>query len=91
MSFKDRTLTQTITEEFIEQGTDVPNMKAREVIEDMAKRFEKSFAAVAEVTTPNRMRGRAYEIRVIPKREADYKEVKRGMDSIMYWLSEYEN
>jgi len=84
--FEDRRCTQVLTTEWVEHAT--RHEKIEDVVEQIelaARRFERTYNAVAEVRVDEAAHGgREITVRTIAAQDADLDEINRGMEAIMH-------
>lgn len=93
MSFRERTITQKLTPEFLERVAGFQNdEEAFEEIVELADRFEQTYNATVQVSREKQRIGDRqpvnyqYVIDVVPARSADRDEMKRATQSFFHWL-----
>lgn len=85
--FSDRAITQTITPEYVSEFAGITDDgEAKERLREAAVRFEDSYNAVAAVGDKSGLAG--WPIYVIPSRNADMDEIRRGVQSLMRWVAD---
>jgi hypothetical protein len=87
---QERMITQEVSPEFIRANTPCDADEAQARVERAAVRLERNYSVVAWVETNEEYYASetGYTIRTIITHDADIDEVKHGVQSCLYWLSE---
>ena len=92
MKFEQRMLNTTITSDWVDHMMDADDVdNAKQQLKDAMSWFERNHPAVGEVRTQSRFGTRGgYELRAIPKADADRDMVARGLKSVFYKVEQGE-